>query len=101
MAADFGQISGKEQNPDGLVEMAPGEGRLVQYEGDKLGLYKDDQGAVYAVLPSCSHMLCRVQWNETERSWDCPCHGARYTPGGDPLNGPATELLRQVQLTPH
>lgn len=86
------------QSIDVVAEMAPGEGRLVQYEGEKLGLYKDEQGQLHAVLPSCSHMHCDVQWNGTEKSWDCPCHGARYAPNGDLLNGPSTAPLKTIRL---
>jgi glycine/D-amino acid oxidase-like deaminating enzyme/nitrite reductase/ring-hydroxylating ferredoxin subunit len=43
--------------------------------------------------PACTHMGCATRWNEAERSWDCPCHGSRFTEAGEVLHGPAIEPL--------
>jgi nitrite reductase/ring-hydroxylating ferredoxin subunit len=76
-----------------LSEVPPGEGRLVEVDGHKLAVFKDEQGAVHAVSPVCTHLGCYVHWNKAERSWDCPYHGARYSPTGEVLNGPAVKDL--------
>lgn len=39
--------------------------------------------------PRCSHMGCELEWNEDERSWDCPCHGSRFDERGMLLDNPA------------
>lgn len=80
-----------------LAGLAPGEGRLVEYEGNKLALYKDGQGLIHALDPVCTHARCIVAWNSTEKSWDCPCHGARYAPNGQVLTGPARHDLQLIQ----
>lgn len=80
-----------------LAELAPGEGRLVEYEGHKLAMYKDEQGLLHAVDPVCTHARCIVGWNSAEKTWDCPCHGARYAPNGKVLTGPARKDLQLVQ----
>lgn len=80
-----------------LAELAPGEGRLVEYEGHKLAMYKDEQGLIHAVDPVCTHARCIVNWNSAEKSWDCPCHGARYAPNGKVLTGPARKDLQLIQ----
>ena len=37
----------------------------------------------------CPHLGCALKWNEAERSWDCPCHGSRFTEHGSVLDNPA------------
>ncbi len=81
-----------------LAELAPGEGRIVKYEGDSIALYKDESGEVHAVSPACSHIKCQVGWNSAEKSWDCPCHGSRYSFDGEVLTGPARKNLQQIKL---
>ena len=83
---------------EGLAEIAPGEGRLVKYEGSTLAVYKDETGKVYALNPVCTHAKCVVDWNRAEKSWDCPCHGARYNLNGEVLTGPAHRGLEKVEI---
>ena len=81
-----------------LAELAPGEGRIVKYEGEAIALYKDESGEVHAVSPACSHIKCQVGWNSAEKSWDCPCHGSRYSYDGEVLTGPARKDLQQIKI---
>lgn len=83
---------------EGLADLAPGEGRLVKYEHHKLALYKDEEGALFAVNPVCTHLKCEVQWNTAEKSWDCPCHGARYSYEGRMITGPADADLEPIAI---
>ena len=76
-----------------IEELGPGEGDIVSSKGQKVAGYRDDEGALHAVSTRCTHLGCQVAWNAAERSWDCPCHGSRFTPDGDILNGPATKPL--------
>ncbi len=76
-----------------LSELAAGEATLADWEGRKVALYKDERGKVHAVDPVCPHAKCIVGWNSAEKSWDCPCHGARYTPQGEMITGPARKGL--------
>jgi hypothetical protein len=43
--------------------------------------------------PACTHMGCTTRWNKAERSWDCPCHGSRFSEHGDVLDGPAHHAM--------
>ncbi len=79
-------------------DLKPGEGRVVNYEGKKMGLYRDASDMLYAVNPVCPHMKCIVQWNSTEKSWDCPCHGSRFSVTGELLTGPARHDLEQYSF---
>ena len=81
-----------------LADLAPGEGRLVKYEGDSIALYKDEQGALHAVDPVCPHAKCVVDWNSAEKSWDCPCHGSRFSFDGVVLTGPARKGLDKIEI---
>ncbi len=83
---------------ESLVEIAKGEGRVVKYEGESIALYRDERGCLHAVNPVCTHAKCIVQWNTSEKSWDCPCHGARYTADGKVITGPASRDLEIVEL---
>ncbi len=78
-----------------LVEVRAGEGRVVEIDGDKLAVYRDDAGQLHAVSPACTHLKCIVHWNRAERSWDCPCHGSRFSHEGDVLEGPALAPLER------
>lgn len=86
--------------PDGrkLSDVAPGEGKILEVDGQKVAVYREESGACHAVSPVCTHVGCHVHWNKAERSWDCPCHGARYSPTGKVLNGPAVKDLASKQL---
>lgn len=94
-------ISGKfsSEKISALAEVAPGEGRLAKYDGKSIGLYKDEQGNIHAIEPTCPHMGCSVAWNSAEKTWDCPCHGARYDIHGKLLTGPSREDLMTISLS--
>ena len=81
-----------------LADLAPGEARIVRFEGKKIGLYKDENGNLHAVNPVCTHLKCEVSWNDAEHSWDCPCHGARYDCEGKVIGGPADLSLETINI---
>jgi glycine/D-amino acid oxidase-like deaminating enzyme/nitrite reductase/ring-hydroxylating ferredoxin subunit len=77
-----------------IGDLAPGEGGIVSSGGQKVAGYRDEEGRLHAVSTRCTHLGCQVAWNAAERSWDCPCHGSRFSPDGEILNGPATQPLQ-------
>lgn len=45
----------------------------------------------------CTHLGCRLQFNEEEQTWDCPCHGSRFEKDGKLISGPAQSDLPKQQ----
>lgn len=82
---------------DSLNSLAPGTGKVVNVDGDKIAAYRDESGKIYALSPICTHTGCIVNWNAAETTWDCPCHGARYDVEGNVLTGPATKNLHKIE----
>jgi glycine/D-amino acid oxidase-like deaminating enzyme/nitrite reductase/ring-hydroxylating ferredoxin subunit len=76
-----------------IEDLRPGEGDIVRAGGERVAAYRDDDGRFVAVSPRCTHLGCQVNWNTAERSWDCPCHGSRFSSDGDVLQGPAVHRL--------
>ena len=76
-----------------LRDIPRGSGRLIDHDGRRVAAYRDVDGAVHLLSPACTHMGCHVRWNDAERTWDCPCHGSRFTPRGEVLSGPAESPL--------
>jgi Rieske Fe-S protein len=64
--------------------------------GKKVGGYRDKDGTVHLVKTTCTHMGCGLDWNDGERSWDCPCHGSRFSYEGEVLEGPAVKPLKKM-----
>ena len=81
-----------------LEEIELDKGAVVDYKDQKLAVYKDAGGELHALNPVCTHAKCIVHWNDSEKSWDCPCHGARYDINGQVLTGPASRGLQRVEL---
>ena len=72
-------------------ELPVGHGGIVEVDGDKIGVYKDEDGATYMVNIRCPHLGCQLDWNPDEKSWDYPCHGSRFDFRGHLINNPAQE----------
>ena len=83
---------------DSLSEIKNDEGKTVSFDGKTMSVYRDTQGQLHAVSSACTHMGGNVGFNDTEKSWDCPCHGARFDIEGKLLNGPATKDLEKIDL---
>ena len=80
------------------TEIDKGEGGIVSVDGEKVAVYRNDDGELVAMSAKCTHMGCTVGWNSGEKTWDCPCHGSRYHPTGEVLNGPAAKALARTTL---
>ena len=81
-----------------LSEIGPGEGGIVASGDHKVAVYRDEKGTLTTVSAKCTHMGCTVKWNAAERTFDCPCHGSRYSTSGTVVNGPAERPLAPTDL---
>ncbi|HEU0200534.1 MAG TPA: Rieske 2Fe-2S domain-containing protein, partial [Burkholderiaceae bacterium] len=82
-------------------DIAPGQGRIVELQGKKLAVYRDQNAVLHALSAVCTHLKCVVHWNCAEHTWDCPCHGSRFDIDGQVIEGPALAPLRPYPLEQH
>ncbi len=97
MAAQYGDYF-TEADIRSLDELEPGNGAILGKGMKRLAVYKEESGMVKAFSAVCPHLGCVVQWNGDEKSFDCPCHGSRFTKEGVVINGPAISGLKEVQI---
>ncbi|KPU43802.1 gamma-glutamylputrescine oxidoreductase [Oxobacter pfennigii] len=90
-------ISGKLQPVPDSVDIKNGEAGIIEVDGKRTGAYRDDKGQLHLVDTTCTHMGCELQWNDGEKSWDCPCHGSRFTYEGHIIEGPALKPLKSPE----
>jgi glycine/D-amino acid oxidase-like deaminating enzyme/nitrite reductase/ring-hydroxylating ferredoxin subunit len=90
-------ITGKLQGLQENTEIPRGEARLVEIDGQRIGAYRDEEGQVHCVDTTCTHLGCELRWNAAEKSWDCPCHGSRFTYEGENVEGPAFLPLHHLE----
>ncbi|WP_139365126.1 FAD-dependent oxidoreductase [Litchfieldia alkalitelluris] len=85
------EISEKE-----VSDLSTDEGAVVSIEGKRKGAYKDSNGKLHIVDTTCTHIGCEVNWNHGDRTWDCPCHGSRFSYTGEVIEGPAEKSLAKL-----
>lgn len=74
-------------------------GGIIEIDGRKIGIYKDEKGEIYAVNPKCTHLGCLLVWNQVEKTWDCPCHGSRFDYKGKNIIEPAYDDLDIIDIS--
>ena len=87
-------VSGKLSKGKEDIELDKGDTLTVMVDGQKVGAYRDDQGELHMVDITCTHLGCELKWNDAELSWDCPCHGSRFSKDGEIIEGPAFNPLQ-------
>jgi Rieske Fe-S protein len=73
-----------------------GAGKVIDLNGQTAAVYRAPDGSTTKVSAICTHMACTVDWNEAEKTWDCPCHGSRFKTGGKVIAGPAESPLSRL-----
>lgn len=75
-----------------------GDGAIVRAGVKKIAVYKSMEGKLHAFSAVCPHLGCYVRWNGDEKTFDCPCHGSRFSCTGEVINGPAVSPLEPVEM---
>lgn len=78
-------------------DLEPGQSRVHRDGRRTIASYRDDAGALHEVDARCTHLGCLVRWNDEGVSWDCPCHGSRFSINGEVLEGPAHTPLERIR----
>ncbi|MEC1376401.1 FAD-dependent oxidoreductase [Heyndrickxia oleronia] len=92
-------VEGKLEYPlRDIEDLEKDEGSVVNVNGKRAGAYRDSEGKIYVVDTTCTHLGCEVEWNSGDRTWDCPCHGSRFSIAGDVIEGPAETSLEKIDL---
>ncbi len=85
--------------PD-IESLAPCTGGVLNPSTSKpLAVYKDEKGVAHKFSAICPHLHGVVVWNDTEKSWDCPVHGSRFSKEGICVIGPAKAGLNPEDET--
>jgi glycine/D-amino acid oxidase-like deaminating enzyme/nitrite reductase/ring-hydroxylating ferredoxin subunit len=79
-------------------EIAPGEGRVLRKGLKKVAVSRNEKGELCTLSAVCPHLGGIVTWNAAEKTWDCPCHGSRFSATGEVLNGPANTGLEKIRM---
>ncbi|MCM3759981.1 FAD-dependent oxidoreductase [Alkalihalobacillus oceani] len=89
-----GKFDQTERKPE---EVKKGEGTIVNVNGKRAGAYREQDGTLHVVDTTCTHMGCEVHWNHGDHTWDCPCHGSRFSFKGEVVEGPAKQPLKSIK----
>ena len=97
VAAQYGDWV-KGGDVDSPRKIPPGEGAILRKGEKRIAIYRDEEGEIHSLSAACTHLGCVVSWNAAEKSWDCPCHGSRFSANGQVLHGPAAKPLGAIRL---
>ena len=79
-------------------DIKQGEAKIIDIEGKKVGIYRDKEGKLCCIKPYCTHLGCELSWNNLDNTWDCPCHGSRFTLDGKSIYDPSIKDLEQYYI---
>ncbi|MBE6825241.1 MAG: FAD-dependent oxidoreductase [Ruminococcaceae bacterium] len=82
---------------DSVTDVKRGEAKVVMYKGKRCGVYRTEDDKLYAVLARCPHLGCALSFNKAEKTWDCPCHGSRFSYKGELIDSPAQTSLKRYE----
>ncbi len=74
-------------------QIRPGCAGIISHNGGRAGAYRDEDGKIHLVSVKCPHLGCSLEWNRASKTWDCPCHGSRFSPDGKCISEPSRESI--------
>jgi Rieske Fe-S protein len=80
-----------------VAELEPGDGVVLPVGRGGIAVHRDAEGRLHTVSAVCTHEGCLVRFNRAQTSWDCPCHGSRFSVDGAVLSGPAITDLPAME----
>jgi glycine/D-amino acid oxidase-like deaminating enzyme/nitrite reductase/ring-hydroxylating ferredoxin subunit len=86
-------IKSKLEGTKDYKKLEKGEGRPIRFQGRKAGAFRDDNDRVTVLDISCTHLSTELNFNASEKTWDCPAHGGRFKTDGKLLEGPPKNPL--------
>lgn len=95
VAKQFGDYLSKG-DIERIEELSAGAGAILKEGIKAVAAYRNESGTLFVNSAVCPHLKCIVHWNSEERTFDCPCHGSRFTGEGRVINGPANSDLEPV-----
>lgn len=81
-----------------INEIPENKGKVVEAGGSKAAIF-NDKGTLKAFSTVCPHLGCDVEWNDSENTWSCPCHGSKFEADGALKQGPARRGLDPMDVT--
>lgn len=88
----------KNYSLENIDDIKQDTGQILEINSEKIGVYKDIEGKIFAVKPVCTHLGCILNWNNADKTWDCPCHGSRFDYKGKNIYNPALKNLETIKL---
>ena len=88
-----GKVASKKTE---LTDINLEEGGIIRHRGKRAGAFKDNNGKLFLVDATCTHLGCELMYNDAEHTYDCPCHGSRFRHDGSIIEGPATKPLKKL-----
>jgi len=88
----------KEGDIKQIDELKRGHGAILKDGLEAIAVYRDEKNQVHSFSAVCPHLKCVLNWNTAEKTFDCPCHGSRFTPLGEVVNGPSLTNLEAKDI---